>query len=69
MVQVTGILEHCIVGVVVFVTTEIDDLVVLRDEAGNDEAIGQEHVHEGIAAYPRKHLLADACGQKQHAKN
>jgi cadmium resistance protein CadD (predicted permease) len=105
MVQVMGILEHCIVGVVVFVTTEIDDLVVLvalyadpqlrnraivagrllgtgaltatsavaavaaltipsgwtallgfaplvlglrpllRDEAGDDEAIGQEHVH------------------------
>jgi cadmium resistance protein CadD (predicted permease) len=107
MVQVMGILEHSIVGLVVFVTTEIDDLVVLaalfadpqlrnraivagqllgigvltatsavaaaaalaippgwtallgfaplvlglrrllRDAAGDDEAIGQEHVHEG----------------------
>jgi cadmium resistance protein CadD (predicted permease) len=106
MVQVMGILEHCIVGLVVFVTTDIDDLVVLaalyadpqlrnraivagqllgigvltatsavaaaaalaipsgwtallgfaplvlglrqllRDEAGDDEAVGQEHVYE-----------------------
>ena len=107
MVQMMGVLEHSVVGVVVFVTTEIDDLIVLaalyadpqlrnraifagqilgigaltvtsaiaagaalaipsgwtallgfaplvlglrrllRDEAGDDEAIRQEHVHEG----------------------
>jgi len=29
MVPVMGILEHCIVGILVFVTTDIDDLVVL----------------------------------------
>jgi len=117
MVQVMGILEHCIVGVVVFVTTDIDDLFVLavlyadpqlrnraivvgqllgigaliatsavaaaaalaipsgwpallgfaplllglrkllRDKAGEDEAIGQEHFHKGPQR-PRENIYS-----------